>query len=80
MCLAVVRQKNSQELKQDIKLQGFKGVDYSTGARDSGPVQFERQPEHDPFDLEKRVNEVRGKKNALDAIGSRGMYPLPPNP
>ena len=54
-------------------MQGFKGVDYSTGARDSGPVQFERQPEHDPFDLEKHVNEVRGgHKNALDAIGSRG--------
>ena len=48
-------------------------MDYSTGARDSGPVQFERQPESDPFDLEKRVNEVRGKKNALDAIGSRGQ-------
>ena len=53
-------------------MQGFKGVDYSTGGRDDGPVQFERQPEVDPFDLEKHVNEVRGKKNALDAIGSRG--------
>ena len=47
-------------------------MDYSTGARDDGPVQFERQPENDPFDLGKHVDEVRGRKNALDAIGSRG--------
>lgn len=47
-------------------------MDYSTGARDDGPVQFERQPENDPFDLVKRVDEVRGKKNPLDAIGSKG--------
>ena len=56
-------------------MQGFAGVDYSTGARgSSGPVQFERQQEQDPFGLDKYANEVRaGRKNALDGIGSGGV-------
>ena len=55
-------------------MQGFAGVDYSTGARgSSGPVQFERQQEQDPFGLDKYANEVRaGRKNALDGIGAGG--------
>ena len=62
-----------QSLKIRI-LQGFAGLDYSTGARDSGPVQFERDQEADPFGLDSIIDEVKGggKKNALDAIGRGG--------
>ena len=49
-------------------MQGFKGVDYSTtGARSSGPVQFERDAaEADPFGLDQFLTDVRtgkAKKN-----------------
>ena len=47
-------------------------MDYSTGARGSGPVQFERQAEEDPFGLDQHVSNVRAKRNALDGIGTRG--------
>lgn len=63
-------------------MQGFAGVDYSTGAGgSSGPVQFERQQEQDPFGLDKYATDVRaGKKNALDGIGSGGGNLLDPSP
>lgn len=56
-------------------VQGFKGVDYSTKGRDSGPVQFEREAgEVDPFGLDNFISSVRNDKKpgALDHIGSGG--------
>ena len=52
-------------------------MDYTTtGARSSGPVQFERDAaEADPFGLDRHITDVRAgkRKNALDGIGGGGQ-------
>ncbi|KAK9811770.1 hypothetical protein WJX72_009762 [[Myrmecia] bisecta] len=63
--------EDARKFKPD---KGFAGVDYSTSGRDAGPVQFEKEPEADPFGLDQFISNVRTgkKKGALDEIGGGG--------
>src|SRR5690606_19904733 len=63
---------NTEKFKPD---KGFSGAEKGSGKKEarSGPVEFEKDVEEDPFGFDRYMSTAKeGKRNPLDKIGNRG--------